>query len=110
ETEDLIRRGMRAIMHGRTTFVIAHRVSTVKRADLVLVMEHGRITQVGTHQQLMEQHGHYREIADVQLYGDEQMDREQHPSHMKRVQDDKKLSEVAAAAKEVRTEPTDDAA
>src|SRR4029079_4377232 len=71
ETEDLIRRGMRAVMHGRTTFIIAHRISTVHSAHLVLVVEHGRITQMGTHQQLMEQDGHYREIAEVQLYGDE---------------------------------------
>lgn len=77
ETEGLIRRGMRFVMHGRTTFVIAHRISTVKSADLVLVMEHGRITQMGTHVQLMEQDGHYREIAAAQLYGDEELDVEQ---------------------------------
>ena len=47
ETEDMIRRAMRFVMFGRTTFVIAHRISTVKRADLVLVIEHGRITQIG---------------------------------------------------------------
>ena len=48
---------MRFVMHGRTTFVIAHRISTVKQADLVLVIEDGRITQIGTHDQLMEQTG-----------------------------------------------------
>ena len=53
ETEDLIRRAMRFVMTGRTTFVIAHRISTVKQADLVLVVENGRITQSGTHEQLM---------------------------------------------------------
>jgi len=67
ETEDLIRKGMRFVMKGRTTFVIAHRISTVKQADVVIVVEHGRVTQVGTHDELMEQPGHYREIAAVQL-------------------------------------------
>jgi ABC-type multidrug transport system fused ATPase/permease subunit len=71
ETEDMIRRGMRLTLQGRTTFVIAHRISTVKQADLVLVMERGRITQTGTHAELMRCDGHYREIAAVQLYGDE---------------------------------------
>lgn len=71
ETEDLIRRQMREAMKGRTTFVIAHRISTVKSADLVIVIEQGRITQSGTHDALMAQDGHYREIAAVQLHGDE---------------------------------------
>ncbi|MDB5328417.1 MAG: transporter transrane region [Phycisphaerales bacterium] len=67
ETEDLIRRGMRLTLFGRTTFVIAHRISTVKSADLVVVLEQGRVTQLGTHNQLMAEDGHYREIARVQL-------------------------------------------
>jgi ATP-binding cassette, subfamily B, bacterial len=72
ETEDLIRRGLRLTLFGRTTFVIAHRISTVKQADCVLVVENGRITQVGTHAELMQRDGHYREIAAVQLYGDDE--------------------------------------
>jgi ABC-type multidrug transport system fused ATPase/permease subunit len=71
ETEDLIRKAMRFVMRGRTTFVIAHRISTVKSADLVLVVEDGRITQSGTHAELMRTDGHYREIAEVQLHGDD---------------------------------------
>jgi ATP-binding cassette subfamily B protein len=71
QTEDLIRRGMDFVMHDRTTFIIAHRISTVKRADMVMVIENGRITQTGTHQRLMEEDGHYRDIASVQLYGDQ---------------------------------------
>ncbi len=88
ETEDLIRRGMHFVMAGRTTFVIAHRISTVKQADLVLVIENGRITQSGTHADLMTTDGHYREIAAVQLYGDESAmlaATTDHPSHMRRM-------------------------
>jgi ABC-type multidrug transport system fused ATPase/permease subunit len=108
ETEDLIRRGMTAVMYGRTTFVIAHRVSTVKRANLVIVLEKGGITQMGTHQELMEQDGHYREIAEGQLYGDEETPREEHPSHMKRVQVEKTISEATAAAKTERAAVAED--
>ncbi len=71
ETEELIHRGTRFAMKGRTTFVIAHRISTVERADLVMVLENGRVTQLGTHRQLMQQGGHYRDIAEAQLIGTE---------------------------------------
>ncbi len=75
ETEEMIRRGMRFVMQGRTTFVIAHRVSTVKAADLVVVLENGAVTQTGTHEQLMREDGHYRDIASAQLFGDENVHR-----------------------------------
>jgi ABC-type multidrug transport system fused ATPase/permease subunit len=96
ETEDLIRRGMRFVMHGRTTFIIAHRISTVKQADLVVVIERGAIAQIGTHEELMAREGHYRQIAEAQLFGDESAgeDLSSAPSHMKRVQS---AGEVAAA-------------
>jgi len=71
ETEDLIRRGLDHVLHDRTTLVIAHRISTVQRADLVVVLENGRVTQKGTHEELMRRDGHYRDIAAVQLYGDQ---------------------------------------
>jgi ABC-type multidrug transport system ATPase subunit len=87
ETEDLIRRGMKFAMYGRTTFVIAHRLSTVKAADLVVVLDQGRVAQAGTHAQLMEQEGHYRDVAVAQLYGDDDADDDgESPSHMRRVQ------------------------
>ena len=94
ETEDLIRRGMRLTLFGRTTFIIAHRISTVKSADLVIVVEEGRITQMGTHSDLMAEEGHYRDIAAVQLSGGELKKPERPPSHMDRVRDP---SRVAAA-------------
>ncbi len=72
ETEDLILRGLRHVMTGKTVFVIAHRLHTVKDADLVLVLEEGRITQIGRHEQLLKQEGHYREIAAVQLHPEEE--------------------------------------
>jgi ATP-binding cassette subfamily B protein len=84
ETEGLIRRGMKFAMHGRTTFVIAHRLSTMRVADKVIVLEQGRITQSGTHEQLMKEPGHYREIALAQSYV-EQTDENESPSHMDRV-------------------------
>jgi len=100
ETESLIRKGMRFVMHGRTTFLIAHRISTVKQADVVLVIEHGRIVQMGTHDQLMEQDGHYREIAAAQLYGDDggAPDTADAPSHMKRVSSEDQVAAAVAQA------------
>jgi ABC-type multidrug transport system fused ATPase/permease subunit len=100
ETEDLIRKGMNFVMHGRTTFLIAHRISTVKRADLVIVLEHGRVTQIGTHAELMQQDGHYREIAAAQLYGDDQPHGADDPSHMRRVQDTRRVDATAETVRE----------
>lgn len=83
ETEHDIRQVLRMVMIDRTVFIIAHRISTVKQADLVVVLERGRITQLGTHDQLMEQEGHYRQIVEGQLYGGLKEDEE--PGHMKRM-------------------------
>ena len=66
-TEERIRKAMEAVMRGRTTFVIAHRLSTVHRADQILVLDSGRIIERGTHQELLELEGHYRQIYELQL-------------------------------------------
>jgi ATP-binding cassette subfamily B protein len=63
-TEYAIKEGLREAMRGRTTFVIAHRLSTVSLADEIVVMDGGRIVDRGTHEELMEGCGFYREIAE----------------------------------------------
>jgi ABC-type multidrug transport system fused ATPase/permease subunit len=67
QTEKLIQDGLDKLRVGRTTFVIAHRLATVRRADMILVLDEGRIVQRGTHAELMEQDGLYHEIIDLQL-------------------------------------------
>jgi len=74
ETEDLIRRGTGWAMHGRTTVIVAHRITSVQRADRVAVLESGRVTHIGTHAELMQVDGHYREIARAQLQPDSEAD------------------------------------
>jgi ABC-type multidrug transport system fused ATPase/permease subunit len=100
ETEDLIRKGMKYVMHGRTTFIIAHRISSVKRADLVLVIENGKIAQRGTHAELMAEEGHYRDIAAAQLrVDDEEEPPSNNPSHMDRVKNTEVVDAVETQAR-----------
>lgn len=61
-TEAIVQRGMDALMEGRTVFVIAHRLSTVKNSDVIIVLDHGRIIERGTHDDLLEQKGQYYQL------------------------------------------------
>ena len=66
-TEHLLRQALAEVMVGRTTFVIAHRLTTVLGADQILVMVEGEVAQRGTHEELVAQEGHYRQVYELQL-------------------------------------------
>ena len=68
ESEAKIQDGLRALRRGRTTFVIAHRLSTIRSADQILVLEGGQIVERGTHEQLLEANGRYRQLYDKQYH------------------------------------------
>jgi ABC-type multidrug transport system fused ATPase/permease subunit len=67
QTEKLLQAALDTLMEGRTTFVIAHRLSTVRRADIILVMDKGEVVERGAHQELLARGGLYKEIHDLQL-------------------------------------------
>jgi ABC-type multidrug transport system fused ATPase/permease subunit len=72
-TEYLIQQALQELMRGRTTFVIAQRLTTIKQADQILVLDHGRIVQRGKHDQLVAQSGPYHQIYDLQLRDQEEV-------------------------------------
>ena len=61
-TEALVQRGMDRLMQGRTVFVIAHRLSTVQNSDVIMVLDHGRIIERGSHDQLIAEKGQYYQL------------------------------------------------
>jgi ATP-binding cassette subfamily B protein len=73
ETEYLIQQALAEVMKGRTTFVIAQRLRTIKHADQILVLDHGEIVERGRHEELLAHVGYYREIYDLQLRDQEEL-------------------------------------
>jgi len=73
-TEALIQQGMETLMAGRTSFIIAHRLSTIKKADRILVIENGRITEMGTHDELIGAGGHYYSLYTRQFHREAQQE------------------------------------
>lgn len=76
ETEADIRRALEHLMEHRTTFIIAHRIQSVEHADLIVVLDKGRIIQSGTHDELLAQEGVYRKIYDIQTQIDAELEKE----------------------------------
>lgn len=68
--EEEIQAAIAELMHGRTSLVIAHRLSTVQHADTILVLHHGQIRERGTHQELLREGGLYGRLYHIQLGGD----------------------------------------
>jgi subfamily B ATP-binding cassette protein MsbA len=67
ESEALVQAALQNLMSGRTVFVIAHRLSTVRRANRIVVLENGTISDIGAHEELMEKLGTYRRLYELQF-------------------------------------------
>jgi ATP-binding cassette subfamily B protein len=66
-TEAKIQQAMRLLMKDKTCFIVAHRLSTIRNADLILAVRDGNVVESGTHDELMGKHGFYRELYDAQF-------------------------------------------
>jgi ATP-binding cassette subfamily B protein len=76
ETESEIREALNSLMIDRTTFIIAHRIQSVMKADLIIVLDQGEIVQIGEHEELLHQQGVYRKIFDIQTKIEKELERE----------------------------------
>jgi ABC-type multidrug transport system fused ATPase/permease subunit len=74
ETEYLIQQALEVVMRGRTTFVVASRLRTVKSADHIVVLDHGRVVERGTHNRLLAEQGVYAQLYDLQLRDQEEFE------------------------------------
>ena len=68
ESEKLVQDALNNLLKGRTSVVIAHRLSTIHNADLIVVVDHGRIAEQGTHNELMERNGIYAKLIEMQSF------------------------------------------
>lgn len=78
-SEHLLQAALERLIYGRTTFVIAHRLATIRRADRILVIDEGRLVEQGTHMELMQAHGLYRELFELQFGGGSAVRQNGHP-------------------------------
>jgi ATP-binding cassette subfamily B protein len=76
ETEAEIRQALQNLMQNRTTFIIAHRIQSIMNANLILVLDKGKIVQCGTHDQLLSSEGIYRKIYDIQTRIEDELEKE----------------------------------
>jgi subfamily B ATP-binding cassette protein MsbA len=72
ESERLVQQAIANLVRDRTTIVIAHRLSTVRRADVIVVMEAGRVIEMGTHTELLSKEGQYRKLYELQFADEEE--------------------------------------